>query len=158
MVRPTVPQPGGRGGEAGRAGGQAGGKGHRRRWKKERERAAGGDDPARAHDGTREELRRRFEGEAAVLTDGPLAPAGAVGEQDGEFVAGGGGGRSEDGSGGERGGGGGVGPVEFGECGGPEAVGAVVVELGVVEIEGGGAGGEAGDGGDGDGRGGRVGR
>lgn len=86
--------------------------------------------------------------EAAVLADGPRAAGRASGEGDGEFVGGGGGGRSEDRSGGERGGGG---PVEFGEGGGPAAVGAVVVELRVVEIEGCGAGGDAGDGRDGDG-------
>ena len=109
------------------------------------------DAPGLGHDGTHEELRRRFEGKAAVVADGPGTAAGLVGERDGQGVAGGVGGGGEDGPGGEGGGGG---PREFGEGGGPAAVGAVEVELGVVEIEGGGARGGTGHGGDGDGRGG----
>jgi hypothetical protein len=35
------------------------------------------DAPGLGHDGTHEELRRRFEGKAAVVADGPLAAAGA---------------------------------------------------------------------------------
>ena len=49
--------------------------------------------PGQARDRTREELRRRFEGEVAVLADGPRAAGRVIGEGDGEFVAGGVGGR-----------------------------------------------------------------